>query len=286
MEEQPAKKVAREDNSGRKNSFNASKGPPLAKETAAKSTSVAKNYTASSLGNKQPLNNNLVGPNTLQASKTPLNNPSINKNTGGGLEANFENPRTESQFGLQRYNSHQQAVIGKKEEPMDIESPTNPPYYLPSKNVANSNKFVQQGSTSQQSRPGSLSQSQNISGNFSSLSIGHNLSSSQMNTLSPYGPPTRLNPGYNQPQQNTFYNNYSQPSFTQANFNQNSYNPNPQQGYSYPQQGQNYLQHGQNYPQHGKGQNYQNLSSNSANHNASNAGNLSKRGGQQQYQLP
>lgn len=89
MEEQAAKKIVKEENTGRKNSFNAGKGIPLTKETGPKSTSVAKNYTANSLGNKQPLNNNLVGPTITQANKMPINNPSVNKGRGVGMEQNY-----------------------------------------------------------------------------------------------------------------------------------------------------------------------------------------------------
>ena len=160
---------------------------------------------------------------------------------------------------------------------MDIESPSNTPYYLPNKNVANNNKFFQQqGSNLQQGRMGSMNQSQNISGNFSNLSIGNNLSLSQMNSPNVYGQPNRLNQ-YNQqmPQQqpNTFYNNYSQPNFNQQNYNQQNYNPN-------------------NYNQPGKGQNYQNINSfnnNFQNQNSNNNGNFNNRNQQkpqQHYQLP
>lgn len=62
----------------------------MVKETGAKSTSVAKNYAGNSLGNKQPMTNNLVGPGAnLLANKNPINNPSINKGRGIGMEQNY-----------------------------------------------------------------------------------------------------------------------------------------------------------------------------------------------------
>lgn len=58
----------------------------MTKETAGKSTSVAKNYAGNSLGNKQPLNNNLVGPTAnLIANKNSINVPTINKGRGIGM---------------------------------------------------------------------------------------------------------------------------------------------------------------------------------------------------------
>lgn len=161
---------------------------------------------------------------------------------------------------------------------MDIESPTNPPYYLPNKNIANNNKFLQQGSNVQQGRMGGMNQSQNMSGNFSNLSVGNNMSLSQMNAPNVYGQPNRLNQGYNQQmqqqqqQQNAFYNNYNQQNFNQPNYNQQNYNPN-------------------NFPQQGKGNNYQNMSNfsnNFQNQNFNNNGNYTNRNQQQQqlYQLP
>lgn len=62
----------------------------MAKETNSKSTSVAKNYAGNSLGNKQPMTNNLVGPGAnLIPNKNPSNNPNINKGRGMTMEQNF-----------------------------------------------------------------------------------------------------------------------------------------------------------------------------------------------------
>ena len=150
---------------------------------------------------------------------------------------------------------------------MDIESSTNPPYYLPNKNVGNNNKFFQQGGNLQQGRLGNMNQSQTVSGNFSNLSIGNNLSLSQMNTPNVYGQSNRPNQGYNQPipqqqQQNPFYNNYSQPNYNQQNFNQN------------------------NYPQQGKNPNMSNFNNTFQNQNYSNNGNFTNRNLTPCYQLP
>jgi len=58
----------------------------LVKETNQKSTSVAKNYAGNSLGNKVPMNNNLVGPTTnIMTNKNLINNPNINKGRVGGM---------------------------------------------------------------------------------------------------------------------------------------------------------------------------------------------------------
>lgn len=81
MEEQIAKKIVREESSGRKNSFNAGKGNQFTKETTAKSNSVAKNYAGNSLGNKQSMTNNLVGP---PASFLPNKNPITSANLAKG----------------------------------------------------------------------------------------------------------------------------------------------------------------------------------------------------------
>lgn len=55
----------------------------MTKEISTKSTSVAKNYAGNSLGNKQPLNNNLIGPTAnLIANKNSINGPTINKGRG------------------------------------------------------------------------------------------------------------------------------------------------------------------------------------------------------------
>lgn len=81
MEEQPRK--MREDNSARKNSFNVNKQNPNPKETTTKSTSVAKNnYAGSSLGNKQPINNNLVGPRPISSNPPIANNLAKGRNNG------------------------------------------------------------------------------------------------------------------------------------------------------------------------------------------------------------
>jgi hypothetical protein len=153
---------------------------------------------------------------------------------------------------------------------MDIESSTNPPYYLPNKNVANNNKFFQQGGNLQQGRLGSMNQSQNVSGNFSNLSMGNNLSLSQMNTPSAYGQPNRASQGYNQlqpQQQNGFSNNFSQANLNQQNYNQQNYNQN-------------------SYAQQGKNQNISNFNNNFQNHNYNNNGNFTNRDPPPNYQLP
>jgi hypothetical protein len=78
--------MLKDENLGRKNSFNAGKPGQMTKETAAKSNSVAKNYAGNSLGNKQSLNNNLVGPTAnLMANKNSVNVPTINKVRGIGI---------------------------------------------------------------------------------------------------------------------------------------------------------------------------------------------------------
>jgi len=124
----------------------------------------------------------------------------------------------------------------------------------------------------QQNRLGNMNQSQNVSGNFSNLSIGNNLSLSQMNTPNAYGQLNRPNQGYNQPmpqqqQQNAFYNNFSQPNFNQQNCSQQNYNQN-------------------NYAPQGKIQNNNNFNSNLQNQNYNNNGNFSNRNQTPYYQLP
>lgn len=126
---------------------------------------------------------------------------------------------------------------------MDIESSNNSPYYLPNKNIPNNGKFIQGNPL--QGRQGGMNQSQNVSANFSNLSINNNMSLSQMNPPNMYGQPGRINQVYNQQmqppqmQQNNLFNNYNQ------NYNQQNYPPN------YPQSKT------QNYPQ-----NYNNLNNN------------------------
>lgn len=83
VEENIPKRMVKEETSGRKNSFNAGKPNQIPKETAAKSTSVAKNYAGNSLGNKQPMTNNLVGPPpNLIGNKNPITNANITKGRG------------------------------------------------------------------------------------------------------------------------------------------------------------------------------------------------------------
>jgi hypothetical protein len=219
-----------------------------------KSTSLAKNYTGNSLSSKQPLTNNLVGP------------PPALKTTKGGVQG-LESGRGEVPQGLKRYNSNTPAYeFGKKEEPMEIESPTNTPgYFLPGKNATNGKPMFQgrgqgqgQGFGQQGNNGfGGMSQSQNVSGNYSNLS-GNNLSLSQMGAPNVYGQPSRGNYPYNQhqqqqqPQQNAFYNNYNQGNFNKGPFpsNQNNNNfpnnnnPNNPNNFNY----QNYNQGNPNNP--------------------------------------
>jgi len=79
-EEQIAKKLVKEEVVDRRNLFNNEKQTQNSKETNIKSASAAKNYTGSSLGNKQPLMNNLVNPSmNLVGNKNPLMNPNMPK---------------------------------------------------------------------------------------------------------------------------------------------------------------------------------------------------------------
>jgi len=80
VEEQIAKKLVKDESTGRKNSFNAGKGNQITKDTTTKSTSVAKNYAGNSLGNKQPMTNNLVGPSAnLLANKNQVTGANLVK---------------------------------------------------------------------------------------------------------------------------------------------------------------------------------------------------------------
>jgi hypothetical protein len=94
---------------------------------------------------------------------------------------------------------------------MEIESPNNSPYYLPNKNVGNNSKFPQPG------KQVGMNQSQNLSTNFSNLSIGNSMNLGPINTPTAYGQANRLNQGYNQAyqQQNTYQNTYNQASYNQ-----------------------------------------------------------------------
>jgi hypothetical protein len=80
------KKFVKEESTGRKNSFNAGKPNQITKDSTTKSTSVAKNYAGNSLGNKQPMTNNLVGPS---ANLMPNKNPITNIAKGRGMEPNY-----------------------------------------------------------------------------------------------------------------------------------------------------------------------------------------------------
>ena len=139
---------------------------------------------------------------------------------------------------------------------MEIESPSNSPYYLPNKNAGSNPKLFQQGSNLQQGRQMGINQSQNFSGNLSNLSVGNNLSLGPINTPNAYGQPNRLNQNYNQnyvQQPNAFYNNYNQqnynpqknkgPNFQNNNFNNNNF------------QAQNF-NNNPNYPNNFNQQNY------------------------------
>lgn len=180
---------------------------------------------------------------------------------------------------LNRYNSSQYGVAAKKEEPMEIESPSVP-YYLPSnKSGPGSNMANRMGGN--QGRPyqqqgnnngyGMMSNSQNISSNCSNISMNSNMNLSQASHRQPQYQPNYNQPqaNYNQPQgnfnqpqgnynhpqgnynqphpqaqSNNYYNNYNQGPKTNNYFNQNNaYQPNPNQPYNTP----NYRQPQQEY---------------------------------------
>ena len=122
---------------------------------------------------------------------------------------------------MNRYNSSHYGAIGKKEEPMEIES-SNVPYYLPN-NKSAGNQVTPPTSrmfSNQQNRPpqqliGGMSQSHNISGNYSSISSNNMNISHGPNS---YGQPNRLGQYQQQP------SNLNQPSnYLRNNYQSNGY---------------------------------------------------------------
>jgi hypothetical protein len=205
---------------------------PLGKDN--KSSSLAKNYQANNLGNRPVTNNNIVNPPPSLQPKQPATNL---------------NNRNE-QSGMTRYNSSAGGMINKKEEPMEIEMPSSTPYYVPNnnKNVPSRaiigqpqqrNTFQPQPSLSNYSSVSS--QSQNISQNYSQIS----LSSNQMSQQSKGNYPQQQQQDYYQPNSNRMANSSNYPSMNNS--------ANMQGGFNY------------NYQQQGYGGNFQNYQPNNGN---------------------
>lgn len=172
--------------------------------------------------------------------------------------------------GLSRYNSSQYGVAPKREEPMEIESPSVP-YYLPTNKSSGNptvnnrlmgNQVPARGYQQHGSNNGYavMSQSHNMSNNCSNLSMNSNMNLSQANHRQPPSYQPNFNHSQPQSQPNSFYNNYNQGPKNNNYFNQNpSINPNagynnisgynsnpgynPNQAYNTP----NYRQAQQNY---------------------------------------
>ncbi len=132
---------------------------------------------------------------------------------------------------------------------MEIESAASSPYYMPNKGgpSVNPKQFNQQ----QQNRPfqqpisnnysGMMHHSQNISNNFSQLSLNSSTNPSQMNNHSQYGYPNNNQGQYPHgfsPNNNNFFNNYQNPN---NNNYPNNYQQNFQNNGNY-QQGNNHFQ--------------------------------------------
>jgi hypothetical protein len=134
---------------------------------------------------------------------------------------------------------------------MEIESPASSPYYMPNKGAPNVNpkQFNQQNRPFQQptsnNYSGMMHHSQNISNNFSQLSINSSTNPSQMNNHSQYGYPNNNQGQYPHgfsPNNNHLFNNYQ-------NQNNNNYPNNYQQNFQNNgnfQQGNNHFQNNNN----------------------------------------
>lgn len=117
-------------------------------------------------------------------------------------------------IALNRYNSSQYGVGSKREEPMEIESPS-PPYFMPSTKSSGRNPIP---------RLTGQNQTYNLSNNCSNISMNSNLNISQPRN---FNQPNYPQPNYNQ-----------QPNYPPQNYNQNfSQYPQQNQG-NYPQQQQ------------------------------------------------
>jgi hypothetical protein len=193
---------------------------------------LAKNPIGASLGNKQPNTNIPTNVNR------PINQ--INPNRKGPGMDNPNESQRENYPGigsLNRYNSSQYGVAPKREEPMEIESPSVP-YYLPNnKSSANPNANNRIIGNQVQGRPyqqqssngyGVMSQSHNMSSNCSNLSMNSNMNLSQASHRQQQNYPPNFNQSQPQPQPNSFYNNYNQGPKNNNYFNHNPpYNGNP-----------------------------------------------------------